>query len=136
MDRMSRVRVALLVVAALVGPGCGAENAAPQPFVVLANDSFRFEPDTLTVQSNRPVRIALKNTGALGHDLTIVGMPSKEIRSSQAHAGTPPNAVSAHVGPRQEGSLIFTPTAPGAYEFYCAEAGHKEAGMKGTLQVS
>ncbi|MBI2886778.1 MAG: cupredoxin domain-containing protein [Chloroflexi bacterium] len=136
MDRRYRSEIALLAVAALVGLGCGVESAAPQPLVVLANDSFRFEPDTLTVQSNRPVRIALKNTGALGHDLTIVGMPSTEIRSSQAHPGTPQNAVSAHVGPKQEGSLIFTPTAQGTYEFYCAEPGHKEAGMKGTLQVS
>jgi len=33
------------------------------------------------------------------------------------------------------GSVTFVPTQPGTYEFFCAVAGHKEAGMVGTLMV-
>ncbi len=33
------------------------------------------------------------------------------------------------------GTLTFTPTKPGQYEFYCTVAGHKEAGIVGVLTV-
>jgi len=33
------------------------------------------------------------------------------------------------------GTLTFTPSKPGTYAFYCTVAGHKEAGMVGTLTV-
>ena len=32
-------------------------------------------------------------------------------------------------------SLLFTPTTPGVYTFYCAAPGHKEAGQTGVLIV-
>ncbi|MBI5715993.1 MAG: cupredoxin domain-containing protein, partial [Chloroflexi bacterium] len=35
----------------------------------------------------------------------------------------------------KSGTLEFTPTKAGTYEFFCTVAGHKEAGMKGTLVV-
>jgi uncharacterized cupredoxin-like copper-binding protein len=41
--------------------------------------------------------------------------------------------VAAMMG--QTGVLEFTPTKPGTYEFFCTVAGHKEAGMVGTLVV-
>ena len=33
------------------------------------------------------------------------------------------------------GTLTFTPTKPGQYEFYCTVAGYKEAGMVSVLTV-
>jgi uncharacterized cupredoxin-like copper-binding protein len=35
----------------------------------------------------------------------------------------------------QSAMLEFTPSKPGTYEFWCTVAGHKEAGMTGTLVV-
>jgi uncharacterized cupredoxin-like copper-binding protein len=35
----------------------------------------------------------------------------------------------------QTSTLDFTPTKPGTYEFFCTVAGHKDAGMVGTLIV-
>ncbi len=35
----------------------------------------------------------------------------------------------------QTNTIEFTPTKPGTYEFFCTVAGHKEAGMVGTLVV-
>jgi uncharacterized cupredoxin-like copper-binding protein len=35
----------------------------------------------------------------------------------------------------QAGTLEFTPTKPGTYEFICTVPGHKEAGMVGALIV-
>ena len=35
-----------------------------------------------------------------------------------------------------KGTLTFTPSKPGTYEFYCTVAGHKEAGMVGILTVT
>ena len=33
-------------------------------------------------------------------------------------------------------NVEFTPSTPGEYEFFCTVAGHKEAGMVGTLIVT
>ncbi len=41
--------------------------------------------------------------------------------------------VAAAAGSR--GTLTFTPTKPGQYEFYCTVAGYKEAGMVSVLTV-
>ena len=37
--------------------------------------------------------------------------------------------------PGESGTLSFTPTEAGEYEFYCTVIGHREAGMVGTLTV-
>jgi uncharacterized cupredoxin-like copper-binding protein len=44
--------------------------------------------------------------------------------------------VEVKAQPNAKATVQFTPTAAGTYQFYCAEPGHKEAGMVGTLTVS
>ena len=56
-----------------------------------------------------------------GHDMGNMGGMEPELH------------VAALMG--QMATLEFTPTKPGTYEFFCTVAGHKEAGMKGTLVV-
>lgn len=45
--------------------------------------------------------------------------------------------LNVHVpaAPGKQSLILFTPTTPGSYMFYCGIPGHRELGMKGTLVV-
>jgi nitrite reductase (NO-forming) len=99
------------------GTGGGAQNIA-----VKTTDMMRFEPANVQVRANVPVRLSIDNRGgALVHDFTIDNMGGGMIQYKAQ--------------PNSQANGEFTPAA-GTYQFYCAEPGHKEAGMIGTLTVS
>lgn len=79
--------------------------------------SFDFEPAEITVQAGEDIAIVLTSEDLL-HDFTI-----DEI---DAH-------VTADAGDTAEGGLRAD--EPGRYAFYCTVAGHRAAGMEGTLVV-
>ena len=82
------------------------------------------------------------NNGTLEHDFSIIEFPTSGPSSSEGGmdhdmgemAETPDLHVAAAVG--QSATLEFTPSKAGTYEFFCTVAGHKEAGMVGTLVVT
>jgi cytochrome c oxidase subunit 2 len=79
--------------------------------------SFAFDPDEITVTAGEDVAIVLTSEDVL-HDFTI-----EEIDTH----------VSADADETDEGGLRAD--EPGRYTFYCTVAGHREAGMEGTLIV-
>lgn len=79
--------------------------------------SFAFDPDEITVSVGEDVAIVLSSDDLL-HDFVI-----DEI---DVH-------VAADRGETSEGGLRAE--TPGEYSYYCAVAGHREAGMEGTLIV-
>jgi len=79
--------------------------------------SFEFDPDEITVTVGEDVAIVLSSDDVL-HDLTI-----DEI---DVH-------VAAERGETAEGGLRAEEA--GEYTYYCTVAGHREAGMEGTLVV-
>jgi cytochrome c oxidase subunit 2 len=79
--------------------------------------SFEFGPDEITVTAGEDIAIALTSEDLL-HDLTIDEL--------DAH-------VAADAGETTEGGLRAD--EPGRYTYYCTVAGHREAGMEGTLIV-
>jgi uncharacterized cupredoxin-like copper-binding protein len=125
-----RIEITVLLLGAMTLAACsGGQGAPPKPaasaqnVTVKSTDQMRFEPATLTVRANSPVSLTLDNSGAaLAHDFVVdsVGGQKVEVKA-------PPNG---------KGTVQFTPTAAGTYQFYCAEPCHKEAGMVGTLTVS
>jgi plastocyanin len=80
-------------------------------------DDFAFEPDEITVGAGEDIAIVLTSVDIL-HDFTIDEL--------DAH-------VAADRGETATGGLRADD--PGRYAFYCAVAGHREAGMEGTLVV-
>ena len=80
--------------------------------------SFEFDPDQITVTAGEDVAIVLFSEDLL-HDFTIDEL--------DAH-------VAADAEETNEGGL-HAPDAPGRYTFYCTVAGHRAAGMEGTLVV-
>lgn len=79
--------------------------------------SFEFDPDEIRVDVGENVAIVLTSEDIL-HDFTIDEL--------DAH-------VAADRGETEEGG--FTADEPGRYTYYCTVAGHRDAGMEGTLVV-
>jgi uncharacterized cupredoxin-like copper-binding protein len=130
----------LLSTAAVVLAGCSAAREV-QSVTVQAQD-LAFSPTSITVTAGQPVVLTLENSGALEHDLSILEFPvegqaqqsgGSDHSAEHGDAEGPDLHVSALAG--QSVTLEFTPSKPGTYEFWCMVAGHKEAGMTGTLIV-
>jgi len=79
--------------------------------------SFEFDADEITVTAGKDVAIVLTSDDLL-HDFTIDDI--------DVH-------VAADGGETAEGGLRAAEA--GEYTFYCTVAGHREAGMEGTLVV-
>jgi plastocyanin len=79
--------------------------------------SFEFDPSEITVAAGEDVAIVLTSDDLL-HDFTIDEL--------DAH-------VAADADETNEGGLRAD--EPGRYTFYCTVAGHRAAGMEGTLVV-
>jgi uncharacterized cupredoxin-like copper-binding protein len=132
----------MLFGAALALAGCaGSRQQVAEVRVTMTE--FGFTPAELAVTAGQPVRLLLTNDGTLEHDLSIMEFPM-ETSSSEVGAGEstghvmemtmdPELHMSALAG--ESATLEFTPTVPGTYEFFCTVAGHREAGMTGTLSV-
>lgn len=79
--------------------------------------SFEFDPAEITVTAGEDIAIVLTSEDLL-HDFTIDEL--------DAH-------VAANADETNEGGLRAD--EPGRYTFYCTVAGHRAAGMEGTLVV-
>ena len=143
---MKRLAGFLVVLILLALTACGAAEPTPLPTLslpLLATD-IAYDKDRLEVMAGQPVRITLNNEGALEHDFSIMEIPhvgdvmAEEMEEEMGHDMSamemaPEVHAAAPIGGRS--SVEFTPSTPGEYEFFCTIAGHKEAGMVGTLVV-
>lgn len=77
--------------------------------------NFYFRPDTITATLNQPITIKFNNSGF--HTFTI-----NDLGVSQVLSGS-------------TGSVTFTPTKKGTFEFYCTVGNHRDLGQKGTIIV-
>ena len=96
-------------------------SATTQQFTVTALDTMRFDPPTLTAKAGQPIQVTLDNSGQLLHDFSITEGVSQPVK------------ISAQPG--QKAVTTFTIDKPGTYTYFCAEPGHEQAGMKGTLTI-
>lgn len=85
--------------------------------VEVSATSFEFDPDEMTIDAGEDIAIVLTSDDIL-HDFTIDDL--------DVH-------VAAGRGETAEGGLRAD--EPGEYTYYCTVAGHREAGMEGTLVV-
>src|SRR5436309_2672989 len=118
--RFAFLFVVLILAAAVVaacgpGGGGGGTNALN---VTLNGKEFSYDPATITAKAGQTINITLHNTGSVKHTFVL-----KEVNFK----------ISADSGKDATGN--FTAPAAGTYKFFCDEAGHEDAGMKGTLTV-
>ena len=141
------VVVVLLATAGVLAACSSAEtDAVPTAEFTLTATDIAYDVNRLEVVAGQPVRVTLRNNGALEHDFSIMEMPhTGDVLAEEAEGGMAGHDMSnmsmdpeIHVASPMGDSLSveFTPTTPGEYEFFCTAAGHKEAGMVGTLIVT
>lgn len=134
-----------LLVAALVA--CGSAKPAPMPKAQLSLTATDIAYDTnrLEVKAGQSVVLTLHNEGALEHDFSIMEMPhAGEVMAEEGGSGMDHDMSSMSMNPEihvaspvgESLTVEFTPSEPGEYEYFCTVAGHKEAGMVGTLVVT
>jgi plastocyanin len=100
------------------GSSTASTVAGVQQVTITTDQSYRFDPSTITVHPGQ-VRIVLRHVGTgAPHDWQLLGFP---------------DAFVPLVTPGQQKSIEFTAPSPGKYTFVCTI--HVAQGQTGTLIV-
>lgn len=116
----------------------GSAQQVRHTITLTMTDAMRFTPERLEVKQGETVRLRVRNTGQLQHELVLGTRQALEAHAAMMlkHPGMEHNeAHMVHVAPGQTGEIVWTFNRPGEFEFACLIAGHFQAGMKGTLIV-
>jgi len=102
-------------------------------------DRMRFVPATLNVKEGETIRLLIRNTGSLTHELVLGNAKDLQAHSEvmkrapqMRHAD--PGALS--LAPGTKGELVWRFTRPMTIDFACLQPGHFAAGMQGKIEVS
>ena len=136
---MKKILFVLLSISSLVLVSCNAQIEAPaesdeltsessevtasnqleEGVISVSGDEFSFSPSSLEVKSGETVKISFKNEGESYHNLVITDL----------------GVESDVIGPGEVDYFEFVPDKSGTFEMICSIAGHKEAGMKGSITI-
>jgi uncharacterized cupredoxin-like copper-binding protein len=139
---MRKLALILLAGAAFVLAACSSSSASSSTQAVTVDaEALQFTPATIEVTAGKPVKLTFHNKDSVDHDFSIMEIPMVMSATAEPMAGHDMGGMSDQpqlhmaVAMGGTGSMEFTPSKPGTYEFLCTVPGHKEAGMKGTLVV-
>jgi uncharacterized cupredoxin-like copper-binding protein len=102
-------------------------------------DTMRFSPATLTVRQGDTIKLIVRNTGKVLHEL-VLGTED-ELRKHAALMKKHPDMehdepYMAHVKPGTIETIAWRFSTSGTFAFGCLVPGHWEAGMRGTIVVT
>lgn len=120
------------------GGAAGDRTMAAETRVTVRIVDALFDPDEITISSGQLIELTLENKDGQEHDFQVDGLEVEVMSggaSSEEHGGGDGNTLALHTPADNTGSIVFMAMDPGTYEFYCTIAGHKDAGMVGTLTV-
>ena len=105
---------------------------------IVASDTMRYVPDQISVKEGETIRIVVKNTGKLKHEL-VLGT-QKELKEHAALMRKFPEMEHADANmlsllPGKTGEIVWQFTNSGMVDFACLQPGHMEAGMVGKVAV-
>ncbi len=136
----------LAASAAMAGPGHGSNPVGEPGNVAQAvrtvevdmTDNMRFTPGEISVRQGETVRLLVKNSGAVKHEL-VLGTP-EELKEHYAMMLKMPGMEHADdnmvsVAPGKTGEVVWRFTQAGKVDFACLQPGHYDAGMKGLVNV-
>lgn len=131
------------------GAGGGDASAIGRPGVAAKvsrtlnidmSDAMRFTPAQLSVRPGETVRLRVRNTGQVPHELTLGRAQDLLAHRDQMarHPGMTHHDEPGQLtlAPGQQGEIVWQFTQPGSVPFACLIPGHFEAGMKGVIQVA
>ena len=103
------------------------------------SDNMRFTPDKIEVKQGETVRISLKNSGKILHEM-VIGTKNELDEHAALMLKFPmmehDEPYMAHVPPGKTGEIIWTFNKAGEFDFACLIAGHYQAGMVGKILVA
>ena len=117
----------------------GDAKDAKRTIKLSMSDTMRFTPDRIEVKEGETVRITLRNTGKILHEM-VIGT-KKELDEHAALMVKFPNMehdepYMAHIQPGKTGEIVWTFNKAGDFDFACLIAGHYQAGMVGKIKVA
>ena len=121
----------VLLISGWVAAGCArvptqereVASAAPgKEQVKIEAVSFGFIPNRIRVKAGTKLKIRLRNTSIIGHNLTILSPAGKVARATDLESGKSLD-LSVHF-PRK-----------GTYTIYCDKFLHRPFGMEGIIEV-
>ena len=137
----------LCMAATVLLAACAPSVAAtPQIKIVTINvKEFVYAPAVINAKADETLQIKLINAGSVLHDFSIqkIALKDKAVSVGDGHdmssmggmaTKDPVVHVAANAG--KSGTVTFTPTEAGEYEFNCTVAGHQAAGLVGKLIVT
>lgn len=101
-------------------------------------DAMRFRPNGIQIKQGETVRFVLRNDGRMLHEL-VIGTRAALDEHAELMKKFPDmehdEPYMAHVGPGQQGEIIWRFNRAGEFDFACLIPGHYQAGMKGRIVV-
>jgi hypothetical protein len=126
---------AACALATLALGGCGepATFSTSRPVLQITVDEYRIVPQNISVKTdparNGRLKIVLRNTGRLTHNL-VIQIPPPKLRAKAVEV-----ARVNTVQPGQTGEPIKVTLKPGTYRLVCTIANHDDLGQTGELKV-
>jgi uncharacterized cupredoxin-like copper-binding protein len=116
----------------------GDASAVTRTIEITMLDTMRFVPDQLTIQQGEVVRLSVKNSGKVMHEL-VIGT-KQELDTHAELMKKHPNMehdepYMAHVSPGKSADIIWNFNRAGQFDFACLLPGHYSAGMVGKITV-
>lgn len=116
----------------------GDRKAVSRKVEIRMLDTMRFVPERIEVRRGETLRLTMRNTGRVMHEL-VIGTPAEldaHAELMKKHPGMEHDEpYMAHVAPGRRGEIVWTFNRAGEFAFACLIPGHYEAGMKGTIVV-
>lgn len=116
----------------------GDARAVKRTIDIRMTDQMRFVPDRIEVRRGETVKLVIRNSGQLMHEL-VIGTKQELDEHAALMAKFPgmehDEPYMAHVAPSKSGALVWNFNRVGEFDFACLIPGHYQAGMVGKITV-
>ncbi len=105
---------------------------------IAMTDAMRFTPDRIEVREGETVRLRVKNSGQVLHELVIGTRADLDAHAEMMakHPGMEHDEPHmTHVKAGASGEIVWNFNRPGEFDFACLIPGHYQAGMVGKIKV-